>query len=120
MSFLAREKALEQTFGTFLGLNSPIAAEIAGISGVDVLFVGPLDLSFALGVPRDFKSEKFIEATNKVLDAAKKNNKVAGILAGDIETAAAHRDRGFKFIGIGSDSTLLAGAISNVISQLKK
>ncbi len=94
--------------------------EIASVSGVDVLFVGPLDLSFALGVPRDFKSEKFIEATNKVLNVAAKNNKVAGILAADAETAAAYRDRGFKFIAIGSDSTLLAGAISNVISQLKK
>jgi 4-hydroxy-2-oxoheptanedioate aldolase len=94
--------------------------EIASIVGVDVLFVGPLDLSFALSVPRDFKSEKFIEATNKVLEAAKRHHKVAGILAADIDTAAVYRDRGFKFIAIGSDATLLAGAISNAISQLKK
>jgi 4-hydroxy-2-oxoheptanedioate aldolase len=94
--------------------------EIARIVGVDVLFVGPLDLSFAFGAPRDFNSEKFIEATNKVLEAATRNHKVAGILAADIDMAVAYRDRGFKFIAIGSDSTLLAGAISHAISQLRK
>jgi 4-hydroxy-2-oxoheptanedioate aldolase len=55
-----------------------------------------------------------------LLEAAKRHHKVAGILAADIDTAAVYRDRGFKFIAIGSDATLLAGAISNAISQLKK
>jgi 2-dehydro-3-deoxyglucarate aldolase/4-hydroxy-2-oxoheptanedioate aldolase len=93
--------------------------EIAGIEGVDVLFVGPLDLSFALGVPRDFKNPKFIEATAKVVAAAKANNKVAGILATDASAASTFIGQGFKFIAIGSDSTLLAGAITNLVTQLK-
>ena len=94
--------------------------EIAGIDGVDLLFVGPLDLSFALGVPRDFKNPKFLEATAKVVAAAKANNKVAGILAADASAASTFIEQGFKFIAIGSDSTLLAGAITNLITQLKK
>ena len=94
--------------------------DIAKIDGVDLLFVGPLDLSFALGVPRDFKNPKFIEATAKVVSAAKANNKVAGILAADANAAEAFIAQGFKFIAIGSDSTLLASAISNLVTQLKK
>lgn len=93
---------------------------IAKIDGVDLLFVGPLDLSFALGVPRDFKSPKFLEATAKVVAAAKANSKVAGILAADATAAQTFIDQGFKFIAIGSDSTLLAGAITNLVTQLKK
>jgi 2-dehydro-3-deoxyglucarate aldolase/4-hydroxy-2-oxoheptanedioate aldolase len=44
---------------------------IAAIDGADLLFVGPLDLSFALGVPRDFKSPIFVDACAKVIAAAK-------------------------------------------------
>jgi 2-dehydro-3-deoxyglucarate aldolase/4-hydroxy-2-oxoheptanedioate aldolase len=94
--------------------------EIAGINGVDLLFVGPLDLSFALGIPRDFKNPKFIEAAAKVVAAARANNKVAGILAADASAASTFIEQGFKFIAIGSDSTLLAGAITNLVTQLKK
>ncbi|MEI7930137.1 MAG: aldolase/citrate lyase family protein [Actinomycetes bacterium] len=93
---------------------------IAKIDGADLLFVGPLDLSFALGVPRDFKSPKFLEATAKVVAAAHANNKVAGILAADATVAATFIEQGFKFIAIGSDATLLAGAITNLVTQLKK
>jgi 2-dehydro-3-deoxyglucarate aldolase/4-hydroxy-2-oxoheptanedioate aldolase len=93
---------------------------IAAIDGADLLFVGPLDLSFALGVPRDFKSPVFVDACAKVIAAAKANNKVAGILAADATAASAFIEQGFKFIAIGSDSTLLAGAITNLVTQLKK
>jgi 4-hydroxy-2-oxoheptanedioate aldolase len=94
--------------------------EIAEIQGVDLLFVGPLDLSFALGVPRDFKSPKFLAATGKVVAAAQANNKVAGILAADASAAEIFIEQGFRFIAIGSDSTLLAGAITSTMNQLKK
>jgi 2-dehydro-3-deoxyglucarate aldolase/4-hydroxy-2-oxoheptanedioate aldolase len=93
---------------------------IAAIDGADLLFVGPLDLSFALGVPRDFKSPIFVDACAKVIAAAKANNKVAGILAADATAASAFIEQGFKFIAIGSDSTLLAGAITNLVTQLRK
>ena len=94
--------------------------EIAAIDGVDVLFIGPLDLSFALGVPLDFKNEKFIEATKRVIAAANANGKIAGILALDADAAEVLRDHGFKFVIIGSDSTILANSISKYVKQLKK
>jgi 2-dehydro-3-deoxyglucarate aldolase/4-hydroxy-2-oxoheptanedioate aldolase len=93
--------------------------EIAAVEGVDVLFVGPADLSFALGVPRDFKNPKFIAALQKVLDACNKNKVAAGILAFTAEAAVEYRKMGFKFIAINSDSTLLAGAITNALEIAK-
>jgi 2-dehydro-3-deoxyglucarate aldolase/4-hydroxy-2-oxoheptanedioate aldolase len=93
--------------------------EIAAVEGVDVLFVGPADLSFALGVPRDFKNPKFIAALEKVLAACNKNKVAAGILAFTAEAAVEYRKMGFKFIAINSDSTLLAGAITNALEIAK-
>ncbi len=93
--------------------------QIAALDEVDVLFIGPADLSFALGVPRDFKNTKFIEALNKVLAACKKNNKAAGILAFSPESAIEYREMGFNFIAVNSDSTFLAGVIETTLKKIK-
>ena len=57
--------------------------QIAALDGVDVLFIGPLDLSFALGVPRGFRSPEFLSAAERVRAAAERHGKAAGILAAD-------------------------------------
>ncbi len=93
--------------------------EIAAIEGVDVLFVGPLDLSYALGMPRDFQNEKFIEALKSVVVAANSHGKIAGILSADAETAKAHLELGFKFIAISSDSVLLSKALKENLEKIK-
>lgn len=93
---------------------------IAATQGVDLLFVGPLDLSFALGVPRQFDDAKFITALEKVIAAANKANKPAGILAADVTAAKKFLAMGFKFVAVGSDSTLLAKAITDVITEIKE
>lgn len=92
---------------------------IAAVDGVDILFVGPADLSFALAVPRDFKNPKFISALEQVLAACKKSSKAAGILAFNPESAIEYRNMGFKFIAISGDSTFLAGAITSALDQVK-
>ena len=92
---------------------------IAAISGLDVLFIGPLDLSFDLGVPRDFKHPTFIKAINSVISAAKKAGKVTGILAMDAQSATDYKEQGFNFIAVGSDSSLLAKAIDTIVTSVK-
>jgi 4-hydroxy-2-oxoheptanedioate aldolase len=84
----------------------------------DVLFIGPLDLSFDLGVPRQFASPAFREATEDVVNAARKNGKVAGILAADAAAACDYRDRGFRFVAVASDSTLLAAAVASAVDEI--
>ncbi len=85
--------------------------EIAAIDGVDVLFVGPRDLSHALGVPGDTGAPVYVDALSTVLAAATRHGKAAGLLVQD--GAAAHRyaERGWRFIAIGSDTTILAAAL---------
>jgi 2-dehydro-3-deoxyglucarate aldolase/4-hydroxy-2-oxoheptanedioate aldolase len=92
--------------------------EIAAIDGVDVLFIGPLDLSFDLGVPRDFASAIFREATEAVVNAAEKHGKAAGILAVNRSAAKDYRNRGFRFMAVGSDSTLLSAAVAAAVADI--
>ncbi len=95
-------------------------ADIAAIDGVDILFVGPADLSFALGVPRDFKNPIFLSALDRVLKAAKSCAKQAGILAPNGSSAAEYQQMGFNFIGIASDSILLADSMKKSLLEAKK
>lgn len=93
--------------------------QIAELDGVDVLFVGPLDLSFSLGIPRQFDHEKFLEACQKTVQAAKAHGKGVGILAPTVEGANRYRELGFDFIAIGSDSTILMNAMKSIFKQVR-
>jgi 2-keto-3-deoxy-L-rhamnonate aldolase RhmA len=83
---------------------------IAAIPGVDVLFVGPADLSTSLGVPGQSDAPAFVESLDKVVAAARKANIAAGILTGDLARVGALNEQGFSFVSVSSDSGLLAGA----------
>jgi 2-keto-3-deoxy-L-rhamnonate aldolase RhmA len=96
-----------------------VVAGIAAVPGVDVLFVGPRDLSTDLGCPGRFDHPDFVAALDQVLAAAKDAGIAAGILAGDAAQAAAYRDLGFRFVGVGSDASLLARAAADAVTRLR-
>jgi 2-dehydro-3-deoxyglucarate aldolase/4-hydroxy-2-oxoheptanedioate aldolase len=91
--------------------------DIAALDGVDVLFVGPRDLSHALGVPGQTEAPMYVAALDQVLTAAKQHGKAAGLLVPDGAAAAGMAAEGWQFLAIGSDTTLLAGA---VVAELRK
>jgi 2-dehydro-3-deoxyglucarate aldolase/4-hydroxy-2-oxoheptanedioate aldolase len=91
--------------------------QIAALDGVDVLFVGPRDLSHALDVPGQTQAPVYLAALDRVLAAAKGHGKAAGLLVADGAAAAPMARAGWQFIAIGSDTTLLAGA---VVAELRR
>lgn len=96
------------------------ADEIAALDGVDVLFVGPRDLSHDLGVPGDVTAPAFVEALDTVLAAGRRHGKACGLLVTDGAAAAKRFGQGWSFVAIGSDSTLLAAASSAALEQARQ
>ena len=87
------------------------ADEIAALEEVDVLFVGPADLSHALGVPGRFDDATYLEAIGSVVAACGRHGKAAGILIYDAAALPRHLELGFRFIGLGSQGSYVsAGA----------
>jgi 2-dehydro-3-deoxyglucarate aldolase/4-hydroxy-2-oxoheptanedioate aldolase len=80
---------------------------IATLRGLDVVFIGPRDLSHDLGVPGDTSAPVFVEAVKRVLAAADVAGVACGILAPDAHAARRYADEGFRFVGIASDAMLL-------------
>ncbi|MCA9437781.1 MAG: 2-dehydro-3-deoxyglucarate aldolase [Candidatus Omnitrophica bacterium] len=103
---------------TVVQIETPVALEniesIADVEGVDVLFVGPSDLSVSLGIGRQVEHPEMREAYSAVIAAAKGNGKAAGILVQTEEQLAMAIDLGFTFISLSSDAGEVAkGLYSN-------
>ncbi len=77
-----------------------------------MLFVGPRDLSHDLGVPGDLTAPAFVEAIDQVKAASQRHGKACGLLVNDGAAAARRLEEGWSFVGIGSDMTLLAAAVT--------
>ncbi len=87
------------------------AEEIAAVERIDCLFVGPLDLSVALGQRSNFDHPDFRAATRRVVAACGATGKAAGILVAQPADIGRYIDEGFTFIACGSDGGLLANGM---------
>lgn len=95
------------------------ADAIAAVEGVDVLFVGPLDLSVNLGCPGDFSPSHFVDALKTVVQACERHGKSPGILTkSGFEDQ--HRQLGFRFVATGSDALSVAGGLQQALQILRR
>jgi 2-keto-3-deoxy-L-rhamnonate aldolase RhmA len=92
---------------------------IAAVDGVDVLFVGPTDLSYNMGIRDQLESAPFTAAMEKVSAAAKKHGKAAGILVHSAPLVPKMRELGFSFVALGSDGGGVRSALLGFVSALK-
>jgi len=95
------------------------AAEIAAVDGVDVLFVGPGDLSTNLGAMGNPGAPHVQDAIFSVLKAARAAGKAAGILAPNPADAQRYLDAGFTMVAVGSDLGLLARGTDEIVARFK-
>ena len=85
--------------------------DIAALDEVDVLFVGPGDLTHSLGIPGRFDEPAYLDALRAVAAACRTHGKAAGILIYDAAGLPPLLDLGFTFIGLGSEGAFVsAGA----------
>jgi 4-hydroxy-2-oxoheptanedioate aldolase len=93
--------------------------QIASIDGADVLFVGPTDLSVALGTFNQPQHPMFQKALRDVVAAANQHKKVAGILIQDMADYVMYSELGFRFIGCGGDSYFIMKGANEVAANMK-
>ena len=92
--------------------------EIAATPGIDVLFIGPSDLSFSLGLRGDMTHPKLDEAIAKVLAATKRHGKFPGRLATSPEQIQQCIDQGFLFIQAGTEVNLMTAGARELLHPL--
>jgi 2-keto-3-deoxy-L-rhamnonate aldolase RhmA len=90
---------------------------IASVDGIDVLFVGPTDLSHALGLPGNIDHPEFEAAARRVADAARATGKAAGILVSDPEDVGRYAAMGFSFFSLSSEARILDQALRHALDS---
>jgi 2-keto-3-deoxy-L-rhamnonate aldolase RhmA len=90
--------------------------EIAAVDGIDVLFVGPSDLSHSLGVPGRFDDPSFERALRAIAQASTDHGHALGVHLPSVAEIDRYRDLGFTLISIAADSTGLASAFRSALS----
>lgn len=72
--------------------------EIVEIPEIDVIFIGPTDLSLSLGHPGDFKHPEVQDAFNRIIAIVGKSDKALGVLAANTEASLEWRAKGARYI----------------------
>ena len=92
---------------------------IAAVDGVDVLFVGPTDLSYTHGIPDQYENPRFVEILKKVVAAAKMAGKASGILVHNPALVEMCRNLGFTFASFGSDGGAVSAGLKANLAVLR-
>jgi 2-keto-3-deoxy-L-rhamnonate aldolase RhmA len=92
----------------------PHIDKIAALPGVDLLFVGPADLSVSLGVPGEFLHPKCVDVLERVSAACKKHGKWWGTLSRDVEHARHCRALGCQLFSIFGDLDCIGAGLKSI------
>lgn len=92
---------------------------IAALDGVDCVWVGHFDLTQSMGIPGQFQDPRFLDALAKVVEAARKHGKSAGIQPSNMAAAEQWIDLGFNVISWKADIALYGGALKREVGELR-
>lgn len=87
---------------------------IAEVDGVDIIFIGPLDLSYSLGVPGQLKHSRIAEVIGRTIEACRRNGKYCGTPGLDEAYTAELLDKGVRFITGGGDFGVLRNGFAGM------
>ncbi len=94
--------------------------EIAALDGVDGIFVGPLDLSIALGCPMELDAPVMQEALARILAACRAAGKYTFIFAGDAKAAKGRFAEGFDSVTLGLDTMVYIDAYRTMVDDVRR
>lgn len=87
---------------------------IAGIDGVDLIFLGPADMSQNLGVIGDFMNPKCLAAIDRISAACKKHNKPWGVVPVNPDYATMCVEKGCRMISCAADVRIINAGIETL------
>ncbi|MCF5725469.1 4-hydroxy-2-oxoheptanedioate aldolase [Pseudomonas syringae] len=93
---------------------------IAAVEGVDGIFIGPADLSAAMGHRGNPGHPEVQAAIEDAIIRICKAGKTAGILSADEKLARRYLELGARFVAVGVDTTILMRGLQALASRFKE
>jgi len=92
--------------------------EIINVEHVNIIFLGPYDLSQALGVPGQINHPTVIEKIEYIVSQCKAKGKKTGIFTDNLKDARRWKDLGIDYISYSVDVGIIQEACKNIISEI--
>ena len=94
---------------------------ILSVEGLDAIYIGPSDLSLALGCTPVFDDvdPPVAQAIDHIMARARHHGVVAGVHNGRADVARARVDKGFRFVTLGSDARLLGSGSQQLLVAMR-
>jgi 4-hydroxy-2-oxoheptanedioate aldolase len=93
--------------------------EILSVSGIDVVFIGPYDLSQSLGIPGKVNDSLVVEKMKEVVLKCKQHKIAVGTFADDVQTAKKWISLGVQYMSFSVDVGILYEASKSIMNELK-
>lgn len=94
--------------------------EILDVDGVDILFIGPYDLSQSLGIPGQVNNPIVVEEMKKIVEKAHKKNKIIGTFIDTPQDLVMWRDLGVKYLSYSVDVGIFLDACRDLMNKFVK
>lgn len=95
------------------------AEAIASVEGLDILFIGPMDLAKSLGYENDMSQPSVTQAIAHIETVVRKAGKVLGTLLLPSQDPADLLDRGYTFLILGADIVVLRTAMQKQVESVR-
>lgn len=92
--------------------------EIMAVKGVDILFIGPYDLSQSLGCPGEVDNPKVIEKMMEIVEAGKKRDIVIGTFLDTAEHIVRWKKAGLQYLSYSVDVGIFALACKAIVDDI--
>lgn len=95
---------------------------ILSVEGLDAIYIGPSDLSLALGCKPVFDDvePRVAQAIEHIVDRARAHGVQAGVHNGRPDVARARIAKGFRFVTVASDARILAAGSQDLLSAMRQ
>ena len=117
-------KVANQQIGVILQLETPAAVvqleAIAAVPGVDSIFLGPADLSGAMGHVGNLTHPEVMDVLQRAVLRCHAAGKPVGIVGGTVELVQQYRAMGFDYVAIASDLGLMMRSAQAAVAALRK
>jgi len=94
--------------------------EILDVRGIDVIFIGPYDLSQSLGVPGDVDNPLVEQKMVEIIEKCNEKNIAVGTFVDTYDAAIRWKAAGVKYLSYSVDMGIFADAVSNIMKKIRR
>jgi 4-hydroxy-2-oxoheptanedioate aldolase len=109
---------------TVIGMVEGVAGiqsldEILQVNGIDVLFIGPYDLSQALGLVGDVENPRVLKEIEAIVAKCKARDRVVGTFVDSLAAAKRYKELGVQYLAYSVDVGIFADACRKIVDDLR-